>query len=213
MENQQNQNMDFSSGPENSLLPIEPKKEESGKKSKKRYWKFVLVFLAIIIAAVFIYPFLDNAFNYFWANRMISDYQKWEKEYLDSIKNDTFGGKTPQETYEKFLAVLKDGNILDAARFYYRDEDRISAYAKFDKLQKQGKFEEWVAELPKWADLREKGSVNDSRRYEFDSVQKEDYTFFDVSSNEYMTIPAGTYTGDIVFYLNKSANIWKIFEL
>lgn len=215
MEEEKNQNFQTQFGqkpPQSEKNPETPL--ISAPEPKSKYWKFVLWFLVIIVAAFILYPALNYFYDSYRANKSIKDYQQWEKEYLEAQKNDTFGGKTPQETYEKFVATLKKGDILEAAKYYFDDQDRINAYKRFLKMQNDGTLSEWMANLPQWNQLKEVDYWDkDGKRFIFDYVQKEDYTFFDVALDKNRTIPAGKYQGYLIFQLNTLANIWKIYNL
>jgi len=185
------------------------------KKPKKSYWKFTLSFLAVMFVALFGYPIVKNVYYSYVAENSINDTLQMQAQYLDALKSDTFGGKTPQETYEKFVATLKNGNILDAAKFYMRDEDRISAYKKFDDMQKSGSLENWIAELPNWSVMKEVEYWDpDGKEFQYEKFREKDVVIDDLLiKGEKITLPAGEYTGAIIFEINKSANIWKIYEL
>jgi len=177
---------------------------------KSRYWKFAIGFLVIIILALAGYPIIQKFYYKYKANKFFKDYQNFETQYLDSLKNDTFGGKSPQETYGMFIDALKKGDILSAAKFYYDDEDKIRNYQKFKKMQDAGTLEQWVNELPVWKDMKEvpddywDKSVN-SRSFDYKYIQKKDFVV-----DDYHTVKAGEQTGGITFWLSKSAGIIKI---
>jgi len=186
---------------------------QNSQNTKSKYWKFILGFLVLIFLAFFGYPFLRSIYYQVVANKTISDYKTWEAKYLDAIKNDIYGGKTPQETYEMFKATLQDGDILNAAKFYLRDEDRISAYKKFDQLQKDGKLNDWINNLPQWSQMKEVAYWDpDGKEFQYDYTQKDDYIFYDVAMQKDRVVPAGKYKASIIFELGDS-KLWKINQL
>ena len=187
-------------------------KPQGQEKPKSKYWKFIVGFLVLMAIALFGFPLLKNLYYSIAVNKTISDYQSWESNYLNAVKNDTYGGKTPQETYEKFIAALKNNDILSAAKYYLRDEDKISAYKKFDDLQKNGKFEEWVSNLPAWSQMKEVEYWDpNGKEFQYTYTQREDYTIYDVAMQQNRTIKAGAYKSSIIFELSDSG-LWKIFQ-
>ena len=53
--------------------------------------------------------------------------------YLDKFKNDTVGGKTPEETLKMFVAALKKGDVELASQYF--------------SLDKNGSREKWLKKL------------------------------------------------------------------
>ncbi len=43
--------------------------------------------------------------------------------YLDKFRNDTYGGKTPEETLKLFVAALKKGDVLLASKYFALDQN------------------------------------------------------------------------------------------
>lgn len=183
-------------------------------KSKKIYWKFVLKFLGIILVVFIAFPIAFNYYQDYKVKKGFKDYFQAEKEYLEALKNDTFGGKTPQETYEKFIETLKTGNILDSAKFYFYDEEKIKAYQRFEQMQKDGSLANWIAELPNWSELKEVDYWDkDGKEFNYEYIQKEDYIFYEPGTQSTSTVVAGKYQARIIFEISRPNEIWKIYEL
>lgn len=199
-----------------NLNSIQPGNKSEKPGFWKRYWKFIFGFFGIILAVFVGFPIAFNYYQDYKVKKGFEDYFQAEKGYLDALKNDTYGGKTPQETYEMFVETLKRNEILDAAKFYMRDEDRISAYKKFDKMQKDGSLAKWIAELPNWSQMKEVEYWDpDGKEFNYKYIQKEDEIVKIRDGNDFIErkYPAGEYQARIIFSFNKSANIWKIYEL
>lgn len=201
--------------PQDSQSNQASKESDTAVKPKKSFWKFVFGFLGIILAVFVGYPVTKTIYDSYWADKAIKDYWKWEQEYKDALKNDTYGGKTPQETYEKFVETLKKGEILDAAKYYLRDEDRISAYKKFEKMQNEGNLTDWVAELPNWSEMKEVEYWSSTgKKFVYEKFREKEEIIDDLlMKGEKIILPAGKYQADIIFEINQSANIWKIYDL
>ena len=196
---------------QNFQIQKETAQQPVEKKSKKTYLKFIFGFFGIILAVFVGYPLAKYAYESYTAKKMISNYFKWEEEYKESLKNDTFGGQTPKETYEMFVETLKKGDILEVAKYYYRDEDRISAYKRFDKMQKDGSLANWIAELPDWSKMKEVEYWDpDGKEFNYERFREKEEIIDDLLiKGEKIILPIGKYNRAIIFKISKSANIWK----
>ena len=195
-------------------MNTEQQNQISAGKPKSKYWKFVFGFLGIIILVLVGYPLVRDTYYSYKVNRTFKNYQEFETQYFEALRNDTYGGETPQETYEMFIDTLKKGDILNAAKYYYRDEDKISVYKRFQKKQEEDVLEQWLNDLPNWSELTEIDYWDpDGKSFEYERYRKEEKTIENpLKKGEFITIPAGRYKGDIIFLINKSANIWKIYR-
>ena len=92
-------------------------------RSKRKYWKFVLGFLIIIVVVAggfFVWE------KYFSPEAKINretqkNYQKyldWQANYEKAMKEDTYGGKTPEETLRMFIEALKKEDIELASKYF-----------------------------------------------------------------------------------------------
>ena len=190
---------------ESSLSPIQ----------KRSYRKFVLSFLAIIVALFIVYPILRTLYNDYFAKSGFDAYFSAEQDYLNALKNDKYGGKTPEETYFMYLDALKKGDISLASKYYIGVEGPERAYKWLMRLQSEGWLEEYVSELPSdWSKMKDASEeiywMKDSKKFVFNYTQKKDYIYFDTAEQETSTIPAGEYKGSIIFQFSKPAQIWKI---
>ncbi len=188
---------------------------QSPKPSKSKYWKFIIGFLAIVLVVFIGFPLAREFYYSLFANRAISNYFKFEKEYLAALKNDTFGGKTPQETYEMFLDTLRKGDILSAAKFYSDEDGRINAYKRFNVLKENNSFDDWFYKLPSWEKYREVEYWDpNGRRFVYEKFNDKERIIDDpFEKGGKITIPPGKFEFFITFKLNKVANIWKIYEI
>ncbi len=204
MELQNQQPEDISK--ESSLSPVQ----------KKSYWKFVLSFLAIIVALFVGYPILKTLYNNYFAQKGFDAYFSAEQDYLSALKNDKYGGKTPQETYFMYLDALKKGDISLASKYYIGIEGPGRAYKWLSRLQNKGSLERYVNELPtNWSKTREKEYWDpDVKKFVYDYIAKTDRIVYEFATGEgaTTTIPAGKYEGEIFFQFSKPAQIWKLYE-
>src|SRR3989338_9713139 len=109
------------------------------------FLKFLGVFLVIMLA--------DGGGFFVWERYLSpqaklnleaqANYQKyldWEDNYEKAMREDTYGGKTPQETLDMFVAALRAGDVELASKYFMLDDGL--------------KREKWVAML---ADIKQRG--------------------------------------------------------
>lgn len=130
---------------------IDPQQERP---FNKRYLKFVGVFLAIIVAGIVAIPFVGNYIKKEEAKRNIEAMDALYKRDLairEQLRNDTDGGKTPEETLTMFIAALKADDIEKAKLYYSLYPENRSAMFKqrLDQLKEEGKISSLIDLLGK----------------------------------------------------------------
>jgi hypothetical protein len=174
---------------------------EASPKKSKRVW--------IIIAAAAVLFVLVGYIAYWDANlspkakmereteRAIQEYQRFVSDFEAAMKNDTYGGATPQETLDMFIAALKAGDTDLASKYFALETDEKSpdylTRKKWEdglqRTKQSGKIPEVIAMLEK---VEPAGSL------------MEGYFGFEVRSEN------GTLIADINMQLNKYSKVWKI---
>jgi len=157
---------------------------------------------------------------YFWPQykfqKFLESYKALEQGLVSMLKNDTFGGQTPEETYNLYIAALRKGDTDLASQYFYW-ERQVGEKQRLDEMKTKGELDKYIADLPKWAEMKEEayGSA-DGKRYswleklvETTSVKVPDGAGGFI---EHIFKP-GEYKQEIDFWLNKQANIWKIYSL
>src|SRR3989344_6594702 len=85
--------------------------------------KFVGIFVVVIIAALAAIYYA----NYYFSpeQKALRYYAELERQY----REDTYGGKTPEETLQLFIDALKSGDIELASKYFVveEQEDRFSS--------------------------------------------------------------------------------------
>ena len=152
-----------------------------------------------------IYSYINNLREN-WEVRQLQ--AQWEKPYRD----DTYGGKTPEETYDMFLDALRKGDTELASKYFVVDDQE--KWAKTLSKFKEGKsLEAFTKERENIKNQWEKIETGDSDtvgfRYSF-IIQKNTLSEF---NGQKITIPAGNYTNETTLELNKYTKIWKISSL
>ena len=174
----------------------------SAKPPRKISWRMFAVGFVVIIA-------LGIAADIFWQNyvspgaqearRMQEQYAKyeaWQQSYQDALKADTYGGKTPKETLDLFIAALEKEDV-DLASKYFMLDNNLSRQKWVDLLSKSksdGKIINIVDELKKaTTSARDTGSLDTKE--------------FSVLGSD------GTPDYSIIFKINKYSQVWKIESL
>ena len=77
---------------------------------RRNFFVFSGVFLIIIILAGGGYAVWDRYFSSeAQTQRNYQKYVDWQANYDKAMREDTYGGKTPQETLDMFIAALRAG--------------------------------------------------------------------------------------------------------
>ncbi|MFH1346901.1 MAG: hypothetical protein ABIH10_01480 [Spirochaetota bacterium] len=165
---------------------------------KNKYWKFVIGFLGIIILFGGGYFIWDN----YLSPKAVSNreteqnYQKfldWQKNYEDAMKNDIYGGKTPEETLKMFIDALKKDDVELASKYFMLDKNGEvnQKWAKgLQDTKDAGQFQNLANLLS--------GAIIDSSN----SISAEDFKFKAYENNVLKAY--------INMQLNKYSGVWKI---
>ena len=129
-------------------------------KPKQTKWKFALALIFIIAAVFSLYGF----FVKYWSpsareNRQLQEsyekYLEWEKGFEKAMREDTYGGKTPEETLALFIDALKKEDIELASRYIYQGvggsdyRNREKYREALMQVKQSGKLQEFINLLSK----------------------------------------------------------------
>jgi len=123
-------------------------------------------------------------------------YLAWQKNYEKAMTEDTFGGKTPEETLQMFIEALKKEDVDLASKYFSLGEDgklRKEIIEGLQKIQEEKKFQV-VADI-----------VSKSK---FDSRHSSDNTVWFTVENK-----NGVIEYSVILNLNKYSGVWKIESL
>ena len=87
----------------------------------KKSVKFIIGFVVIVLIVWVAFDGVPRYQNWQeWKNikKQAEEFEKTEKERKELIANDTYGGKTPQETLEMFIKAVEAGNYELASRYF-----------------------------------------------------------------------------------------------
>ena len=126
----------------------------------KNFWKFLIGFLALMVLV---------GGGYFVWDRYLSpqaklnretqkNYEKyltWQKNYEKAMREDTYGGKTPEETLQMFIEALKKEDIDLASKYFSLNTNENSEYyltrkeweEGLKKVKEEGKLNEIILQL------------------------------------------------------------------
>ncbi len=85
----------------------------------KTYLRFAILFFAVVLIVAGGYFVWDRFFKY----DVMKVYQAAEKKYVAAMKADTYGGKTPKETLDLFVAALRANDVDLASKYFLLDEN------------------------------------------------------------------------------------------
>ncbi len=154
-------------------------------------------------------PFISNLRANWEAQRLQA---QWEKPY----REDTYGGKTPEETYDMFLDALRKGDTTLASK-YFVVGDQAKWQKTLDEYKNNNLLSNFVKELENnrkiWTKLPPSGDLlfKDTESYGYSVVIKNGTTAN--IDGQKVNIPAGTYDNETEFQLNTYTKIWKIVIL
>ena len=178
----------------------QPPYNQSKPKKKKKFIIpliiiFVLVAIFIVSWVTFLSPEAQSKLQY-------ELYQQFENAYYGALKNDTYGGKTPEETLQMFISALKQGDLDLAAKYFTLDtneksEDYLTGNKVrqgLQRLQDEGRIPEVIALLEKAEPFKDQTHKIEDQWYYYYAVYGEN----------------GEILEEITFLYNKHSGVWKL---
>ena len=174
--------------------------------TKLKSW-YGVVFLILLAGGVLWFvlngmPYISNL-RANWEAQRLQD--QWEKPY----REDTYGGKTPEETYDMFLDALRKGDTTLASRYFVIDEQE-----KWQKTLEQYKVQSlisgFVNELEGVKKIWRKSDKSNENVTSFiytNTISEDKIVEFE---GEKITIPSGNYANETIFEFNIYTKVWKI---
>jgi hypothetical protein len=172
----------------------------------------VFLLMAIFVAGFF----AGNTVKYFvdqWkAKRNVA---LWMDSLSAPLKNDKFGGKTPEETFDMYLAALKKGDLELASKYYWitRQEKELE-YLR--EMKENNELEAYISELSSinkdsWRRDISEGGVT----IKYDGYRDSSRTI-EVFDKNWKIIKTKTVLGEFsatMTFKKLENNIWKIYSL
>ncbi len=138
--------------------------------------------------------------------------KKLAEELERPYREDKYGGKTPEETYDLFISALKAGNIELASRYFVIEKQKtwlntLASYKEKDLLS------ELVFDLEKarkeWTKVE--SEQENFAQYEAKPTVVNEKTFVELDGNSIEVLP-GNYSNFTQFEKYPSG-VWKIYVL
>lgn len=122
---------------------MEKDQKEINKKIKK--WLKIVIFLGLgifLASLIFNRYFIESIFM----NTRVKLFQRGIEKREQKYREDTFGGKTPQETYGMFLNALKKKDIELASKYFVLEKQKEYREA-MEEIYKKEKWELMMEDL------------------------------------------------------------------
>jgi len=169
-------------------------------------YKFIGAFLGIILVVGSGWWAWDNYFSPQARNEPKFDQEKYDafiKNAEDVLRADTYGGKTPQETLDLFIAALRAGDVDLASKYFALNTNSQSP----DYLKQDPK---WVAGLIQAKEERQLEKIINLLEVAepaLEDITRDDDYAFRILNN------SGESEGYVDMKLNTYSNVWKIESL
>lgn len=138
--------------------------------------------------------------------------EKFNQSIIDMFKADTYGGQTPEETFNMFISALKNEDVDLAVKYIVLDPDRrANQRESLNKIKKEGKLKEYGEWFPDWDKMVQKSDGENSLTVEFYwTLEKPETKMLPDGAGGFIehTFPVGEYLRSVDFV--KSGGIWKI---
>ena len=195
-----NQNFNFNS--DSNFIPTEEPEFENPKKksklpSKRRLFVVFGIIALIVIAVLLIQYFEPEAVERREGRKNTEEfvelYEGWQKQ----LSEDTYGGKTPQETLNMFIEALRNEDLELASKYFAPEMDEENP----EKMT-------WQGHLEYLQGMKEKGfiqrMVDEFENFDDDFRWSENVHWFTFNNED------GSIELEIPVSLNKNSGVWKI---
>lgn len=168
-------------------------------------WYGVLI---LVLVAGGVLWFILNGMQYI--NKLRANWEaqrlqaQWEKPY----RQDTYGGKTPEETYDMFLTALRNGDTTLASKYFIieKQDNWKKTLEEYNRNNLLASFTQELENTKKvWKKSDKSTETTASFKYE---VLIEKGSKATIEGQE-VEIPAGNYANESVFTKYPSG-VWKI---
>jgi hypothetical protein len=125
------------------------------------------------------------------ARKLAKSVERLEKERELLYKNDVYGGKTPEETFEMYVAALKKGDLELASKYFVVDKQN-AVLNNLELLRQRNQIDDYIKRVD---------SLNKKWRLDAAGSSQFSQSYFIASDNI-----------NIQFSLNISSKVWKIYS-
>ena len=137
--------------------------------------------------------------------------KKLAEELERPYREDKYGGKTPEETYDLFISALKAGNVELASKYFepYAQDNWLETLQEY---KGNNSLDDFTKELENTRKIWKKSEKSDEETVSFTYkvlIEEDGTATFEGQEIE---IPAGNYTNSTEFHKNMNG-VWKIYGL
>ena len=185
-----------------------PVTEKDGDAQLRVWWRhWGVVLILAVLAGLVIWAMLNLA-------PWLRNLQEWRaaktaQEQIEKLyRNDKYGGKTPEETFDMFVSALEKGDIDLASKYFV-----LNKQEQWKKTLEEYKIKALLAdfnsELLKNRVQWKRIETEDKNIIEYNyDVKVPENTTVEITGNK-LELPAGEYT-NIVIFEKYPSEIWKI---
>ena len=159
--------------------------------------KKMLIVVLVIVGALVLWALADSFYQAWQGYKWNKQADKFQDALEQPYKDDTYGGKTPEETWGMFLDALKKGDIDLAIKYYAIGRIEGVPTDSLYKKKQNGQLGEWIKELE---------GLKKSSREPLEGQANYYYDYFDEEFKQIISAP-------VIFYLNPYTKVWKIVNL
>jgi len=144
--------------------------------------------------------------EYATRQRALKAEQKLQDDYENMLKADTYGGKTPEETMDLFIAALENGDIELASKYFVL-EKQDQWKERLNDYKARGLLTDFSIE---WERIRKTWTKNKSEDvvyFRYINIVKDDTST--ILNGQKIKIPAGEYSNNAEF-VSYPSGVWKI---
>lgn len=177
----------------------------------KIWWRqWSVVFILAVLAAFVIWALLQaGPWLRGWQERSAANALRKQAE--EQLRNDKYGGKTPEETFDMFIAALEKGDVELASKYFILNKQE-QWRKTLEEYKTSNLLSDFVSELES---QRSRWVVNSKSEtgtavFDYQVVVKKDS--FAKLGNQNIKIEAGEYWNTTMFE-RYSSGIWKISVL
>ena len=178
-----------------------------------RHWS--VVFILAVLAGLVIWAMLNlGPWLRSWQEQRAATAarKQLEKTYLE----DKYGGKTPEETFDMFIAALEKGDVELASKYFVfnkQDEWKKTLEEYKNKSLLNNLTNELKNNKNNWQFFKDEERI---RSYRYNYVVETPFIEelpLGNGKTQKLTHPAGEFNAEIIFEKNTLADIWKISVL
>jgi hypothetical protein len=155
--------------------------------------KKFLIIVSILIGLLLVWWVGSAAYSgwmgYKWQKKTDAFQAALEQPY----KEDTYGGKTPEETWAMYISALEKKDF-DLASKYYALSNQQSERDYLNQVNQKGDLDKWIAELKT---LEKDSKQSDQSRPIYS------YQYYDKEFKKQLW-------GSVIFYQNPYTKVWKL---